>query len=188
YAAGFFAAGAGAVIADAYLAPKYYVTSVLKGQKSISAIWRTAPNRNDNFLAFNSIRTKGAIAEMDPDQASSGFHRSMVIRGALTSDQVIGGSVGRPVDVTPAPEPSLVGLCVTVVPPALSPQPPAGAPTTLVLPLAKEAVGLLPSKLMIGTRWDRLDHPSGDETDAAGKPPTPPGGQAAARRPGGPGL
>ena len=31
YAAGFFRAGAGAVIADAYLAPTYYVKSVLSG-------------------------------------------------------------------------------------------------------------------------------------------------------------
>jgi hypothetical protein len=183
YAAGFFAAGAGAVIADAYLAPKYYVTSVLKGQKSISAIWRTAPNRNDNFLAFNSIRTKGAIAEMDPDQASSGFHRSMVIRSGLTSDQVIGGSVGRPVDVTPAPEPSLVGLGVTFGTPDLSNPPTAGASTMLVLPVAKEAVGLLPSKLMIGTRWDRLDHPSGDQTDAAGNPTAAQGGSSSAGTP-----
>ncbi|HLO34694.1 MAG TPA: hypothetical protein VK194_01365, partial [Candidatus Deferrimicrobium sp.] len=35
YAAGFFRAGAGAVIADAYLAPEYYVRSVLRGTRSI---------------------------------------------------------------------------------------------------------------------------------------------------------
>ncbi len=183
YAAGFLAAGAGAVIADAYLSPRYYVTSILKGQKSVSAIWRTAPNVNDNFLAFNSVRTRGAIAEMDPDQVSSGFHRSMVIRQGLTSDQVIGGAVGGPVNVTPAPEPSLVGLGVTFGTPSLSKPPTAGATTTFVLPVAKEAAGLLPSNLMIGTRWDRLDHPAVDQTDAVGNPTAPQGGASSAGTP-----
>src|SRR5262249_47537653 len=99
YAAGFLKAGAGAVIADAYLSPTYYVTSILKGRSSVSRIWRTAPNVNDHFLAFDSVRTKGAIAEMDPDQVSSGFHRSLVIQNGLTSDAVIGGAIGRPADV-----------------------------------------------------------------------------------------
>jgi hypothetical protein len=175
YAAGFFKAGAGAVIADAYLSPKYYVTSILKGRSSVSRIWRTAPNVNDHFLAFNSVRTKGAIAEMDPDQVASGFHRSLVIRKGLTSDAVIGGAIGRPVDVQPQVEPSLVGLGVTFGAPDLTTTPTAGSATRLVLPVAKEAQALLPSKLMIGTRWDRLEgSPDGSATSndaaAAGGP------------------
>src|SRR6476660_4130424 len=72
YAAGFFRAGAGAVIADAYLAPAYYVKSVLRGARSTDSIWKNAPNRNDHFLRFASKRTKGAIAQMDPDNIDSG--------------------------------------------------------------------------------------------------------------------
>jgi hypothetical protein len=159
YAAGFLKAGAGAVIADAYLSPRYYVTSILKGRRGVSGIWRSAPNRNDHFLAFSSRRTRGAIAEMDPDQVSSGFHRSLVIRSGLTSDQVLGGAIHRPADEQPAAEPSLTGLGVTFGAPDLSTPPTAGSATTLVLPVAPDAVGLLPSKLMIGTRWDRLDSP-----------------------------
>jgi hypothetical protein len=178
YAAGFLKAGAGAVIADAYLSPKYYVTSILQGRSSVSTIWRTAPNVNDHFLAFNSIRTPGAIAEMDPDQVSSGFHRSLVIRKGLTSDEVIGGAVGRPPDVQPQPEPSLIGLGVTFGAPDLTTTPVAGTSTNLVLPVAKEAESLLPAKLMIGTRWDRLDGSSDGSGAAAADSPAS-GGAAA---------
>ena len=157
YAAGFFQAGAGAVIADAYLSPQYYVTSVLTGRRSVDAIWRTAPNRNDHFLTFASVRSKGAVAEMDPDLVSSGFHRSIVIRPRLTSAQVIGSAPRGPVVVDPVLEPSLIGLGVTFGTPDLSTPPTAGSTTTLVLPVAREAAGLLPQKVLIGTRWDRLD-------------------------------
>ena len=157
YAAGFFKAGAGAVIADAYLSPQYYVTSVLAGRRSVDAIWRTAPNRNDHFLTFASVRSKGAVAEMDPDLVSSGFHRSIVLRPRLTSAQIIGSAPRGPVVVDPVLEPSLIGLGVTFGTPDLSTPPTAGSASTLVLPVAREAAGLLPEKVLVGTRWDRLD-------------------------------
>jgi hypothetical protein len=157
YAAGFFRAGAGAVIADAYLAPAYYVRSVLRGARSIDSIWKNAPNRNDHFLRFASQRTKGAIAQMDPDDVDSGFHRSIVLRAKLTSAQVIGNAVRGPdLPILPV-EPSLLGLGVTFGAPDLTSPPTAGSQTTLTLPIAKEAAALLPADLLVGTRWDRLD-------------------------------
>src|SRR5437667_28508 len=120
YAAGFFKAGARAVIADAFLSPTYYVTSVLRGHSTVEGIWRAAPNRNDHFLTFASVRTKGAIAAMDPDEADSGFHRSIVARPRLTSAEVLGGAPRRPVEVEPVLEPSLAGLGVTFGEPDLS--------------------------------------------------------------------
>ena len=157
YAAGFFKAGAGAVIADAYLSPQYYVTSVLSGRRSVDAIWRTAPNRNDHFLTFASVRSKGAMAEMDPDLVSSGFHRSIVIRPRLTSAQVTRSAPRGAAVVDPVLEPSLIGLGVTFGTPDLSTPPTAGSASTLMLPVAREAAGLLPEKVLVGTRWDRLD-------------------------------
>jgi hypothetical protein len=157
YAAGFFKAGAGAVIADAYLSPSYYVTSVLKGRSTVESIWRRAPNRNNHFLTFASVRSTGAIAAMDPDQVDSGFHRSLVVRPGLTSLRVLGGAARRPADVEPALEPSLIDLGVTFGEPDLTTPPTAGSTTRFELPMAPEAIALLPSKLMIGTRWDRLD-------------------------------
>ncbi len=157
YAAGFFRAGAGAVIADAYLAPSYYVTSVLKGTRSIDSIWKNAPSRNDHFLRFQSQRTKGAIAQMDPDQVDSGFHRSIVLKAKLTSGQVLGNAVRGPGQPEVVLEPTLTGLGVTFGAPDLSSPPTAGTKTSLTLPVAADAAALLPNKLMIGTRWDRLD-------------------------------
>ena len=157
YAAGFFRAGAGAVIADAYLAPTYYVKAVLRGRSSVDAIWRSAPNRNDHFLRFDSVRTTGAIAEMDPDQVDSGFHRSIVVKPSLASSQVLRDAVGRTGDIPPIVEPSLAGLGITFGAPDLTSPPTAGTRTTLVLPLPKEAAAVLPSDLMVGTRWDALE-------------------------------
>ncbi|HUQ78595.1 MAG TPA: hypothetical protein VM427_06970 [Patescibacteria group bacterium] len=157
YAAGFFRAGAGAVIADAYLAPSYYVTSVLKGARSIDSIWRNAPSRNDHFLRFPSERTRGAIAQMDPDRVDSGFHRSIVLKAKLTSGQVLGNAVRGPGQPEIVLEPTLAGLGVTFGAPDLSTPPTAGSKTSLTLPVAADAAALLPDRLMIGTRWDRLD-------------------------------
>jgi hypothetical protein len=178
YAAGFFRAGAGAVIADAYLAPAYYVRAVLRGRNSLEGIWRSAPNRNDHFLKFASHRTKGAVAMMDPDQVDSGFHRSIVLKPTLTASRVIGGAIGTSVDALPVVEPSLAGLGVTFGAPTLSTPPTAGSRTTFDLPVAKDAVGLLPAKLMIATRWDPLDTAS--PAVPAAPAPTPDGGTGSA--------
>jgi hypothetical protein len=173
YAAGFFRAGAGAVIADAYLSPTYYVTSVLRGRSMIDSIWRSAPNRNDNFLRFDSQRTKGAIAEMDPDQASSGFHRSIVLRPSLASAEVLNSAVWRPSRVKPIVEPTLTGLGLTFGTPDLTSPPTTGTKATLVLPVARDVLATLPKDLMIGTRWDSLE-PSTPTTPTLPTSPTSP--------------
>ena len=173
YAAGFFKAGAGAVIADAYLSPTYYVTSVLRGRSKIDTIWRSAPNQNDHFLSFSSQRTKGAVAEMDPDQATSGFHRSIVLRPSLASTQVLRGAIGGSGGVTPVVEQTLTGLGITFGAPDLSSPPIVGTKTTLVLPLAKDALAALPNRLMVGTRWDSLEASPATGTAGTGTAPTP---------------
>ena len=173
YAAGFFRAGAGAVIADAYLSPTYYVQAVLRGRAGVDAIWRSAPNQNDHFLRFDSQRTKGAIAEMDPDQVDSGFHRSIVVKPSLASAQVLRGAVGRSGDVTPVVEPSLTGLGVTFGTPDLTSPPTVGAMTTLILPLPKEAVAVLPANLMVATQWDLLEASPATGIDAGAGTPAP---------------
>jgi hypothetical protein len=176
YAAGFFKAGAGAVIADAYLPPTYYVRSVLKGRGTVEALWRSAPNRNDHFLRFASRRTPGAIAMMDPDQVDSGFHRSIVLKPKLTAGRVLGGAVAGPDEALPIFEPTLAGLGVTFGTPDLTSPPTAGSQTSLALPVAKDAAGLLPQKLMVATRWDLLESGAGGGSPAtagAGATPTP---------------
>ncbi len=172
YAAGFFRAGAGAVIADAFLPPSYYVANVLRGTRSIDSIWKNAPSRNDHFLRFPSQRTKGAIAQMDPEQVDSGFYRSIVLKAKLTSSQVVGSAVRPPGQPEIALEPTLAGLGVTFGAPDLTTPPTVGTKTSLTLPVAADAAGLLPDKLMIATRWDRLD--GGVVAPVAPATPVPP--------------
>lgn len=180
YAAGFFRAGAGAVIADAYLAPAYYLKAVLRGTRSIDSIWKNAPNRNDHFLRFPSKRTKSAIAQMDPDNVDSGFHRSIVLKAKLTSRDVIGNAVRGPqVPVVPV-EPTLADLGLTFGAPDLTTPPTVGATTTLTLPVASDAAALLPAKLMVGTRWDRLDAGAPASPGAGAPTPVPARGTAGA--------
>jgi hypothetical protein len=170
YAAGFFQAGAGAVIADAYLSPTYYVTSVLRGRSMVDTIWRSAPNRNDHFLRFASQRTKGAIAEMDPDNVTSGFHRSIVVRPSLASAQVLNSAVWRPTRVKSIVEPTLTGLGLTFGAPDLTSPPTTGSKTSLVLPVGRDVLATLPKRLMIGTRWDSLEPSSPTPRVAATAP------------------
>ena len=184
YAAGFFRAGAGAVIADAYLAPTYYVVNVLRGARSIDTIWKNAPNRNDHFLRFASVRTKGAIAQMDPDQVDSGFHRSIVLKAKLTSRQVVGNAVSPPGQPQIVLEPTLTGLGVTFGAPDLSSPPTAGSKTTLTLPVAADAAALLPDTLMVGTRWDRLDGGATQPAAPTGPVTSPPTATPAGDDPG----
>ena len=196
YAAGFMKAGAGAVIADAYLSPEYYVTAVLRGRRTIDSIWQAAPNRNDHFLTFASTRTRGAVAWMDPEEVNSGFIRSLVARPKLTSGQVLGSARGDTDPVEPVVEPSLAQLGVTFQDPDLTSTPIAATVTSLELPLTAAAAAVLPRKLLVSTQWDRLDVPLTDPTPppqpagpggagpVSSAPPIAPGGAGNATPPG----
>ena len=94
FAAGFIAAGASAVIAEARDAPAGYVRSILDGSRSIDAIWRSAPGANDHVFGFESRRSPGYVAQMDPAHVSSGFERSIVLRAGLASADVLAGARG----------------------------------------------------------------------------------------------
>src|SRR4029453_6892049 len=89
YAAGFIKAGAAAVIAQAYASPNNMVRAVLGGGRSIEAAWRGAPSRNGNAFAFESKRSPGYIAQMDPERGTSGFARSIVLKAGLASSDVL---------------------------------------------------------------------------------------------------
>ena len=73
FAAGFLAAGAAAVAADAYASPVPYLRTLLGQRKSARTAWDRAPTANGNVRAFASERTRGAIALMDPEKPTSGF-------------------------------------------------------------------------------------------------------------------
>jgi hypothetical protein len=60
--AGWFDAGAEAVLAEAYGDPAHYVKRILAGSAKIESIWRRAPTAHDHVLAFPSVWLGGKLA------------------------------------------------------------------------------------------------------------------------------
>ena len=163
YAAGFIAAGAAAVSADAYSSPAYMVRSVLQGRRSINSIWRNAPSRNGHTFAFKSTRSPGYIAQMDPDNSRSGFHRSIVLRKGLASKDVLAhgrgqaGSATAQSEETQAVEPTLVDQGIKIKAPKVRGMTTAGAERLLRVPLEAKDRDKLPETLKASVRWDPID-------------------------------
>lgn len=163
FAAGFIRAGAKAVIAEAYASPSHFVRSILDGDRAIDTIWRTAPTAYRNVSAFKSTRSPGYVAQMDTETASSGFHRSIVLKAGLAARDVLSGGQGRA--VAPAPDgtdpgpvtPSLVDLGVTLSAPDIRGVTTAGTKATLLLPYTIEDRKKLPDKLLISVRWSPVE-------------------------------
>ena len=183
YAAGFIRAGADAVIADSYLRPAYYVSSILAGKGTIDRIWRTAPSFNGNLLQFASVRSKGYVAQMDTDTPTQGFHRSIVLRAGLAAANVL-ASATRITNGFQSPlEPTIAGLGLSFDQADLAAPPTAGSTTKLTFRVTATDPSSLPSGLMVGVRWDPI------QTDdpiaaAAGPALTNPSSAAAAAKPG----
>ena len=94
YAAGFIRAGASAVIAEAWSSPSYFVRAILGSGRSIQTAWLKSPSANGNRIAFPSQRSPGYVAQMDPENASSGFERSIVMKSGLAPKDVLAGAAG----------------------------------------------------------------------------------------------
>ena len=87
FAAGFIRAGAAAVMADAYASPTAYLASILGGGRSIDPSG-AAPPRPTATPSRSKPAEPGYIAQMDPEQPTSGFTRSIVMRAGLTPANV----------------------------------------------------------------------------------------------------
>ncbi len=172
YAAGWLAAGAGAVVADTFGAPGPYLKALFGTDQTIDRIWRDAPTFHDHVLSFPSARTTGYDATMDPTRVTSGFNRSLVTRPGLTAADMragagrvatipvrpvgpLGSTVGSTVD-------SLASLGVAFRAPTLAPASTglrglvAGSRATLSLPIKMPIGVTLPSNLQLGVRWDPI--------------------------------
>jgi len=162
FAAGFIRAGAAAVIADAYASPTAYLADVLGGGRSIDSVWRRAPDANGHAFAFESARSPGFVAQMDPETvtpAASGFTRSIVLRAGLTPADVRAGARGSgagPAGGVP-PVPSLVATGLRFAAPSLTARPAAGETVGLTLPFKLTAGASLPSGLEASLRWEPVE-------------------------------
>lgn len=174
FAAGWLAAGARAVVADAFSPPAYYVDALLGGQATVEDMWRSAPTFNGNTLAFKSARTSGFTLRLDPDRETSGFHRSLVSRGRLAAGEVrasappgpavaqpaaplIPGAASEPIlEPPPPPPPTLTQQGFAFGAPALDRPPTSGKNAWLKVPVERPDGRALPTGLLTAVRWDPL--------------------------------
>ena len=90
YTAAFIKAGARAVIADGHSHSPYYIRSLFTTHQTIDQLWRNAPNFNNHRFTFGSARNPGYTIAMDPDNATSGYYRSLGGKLTLRTDDVTG--------------------------------------------------------------------------------------------------
>ncbi len=162
YAAGFIAAGASAVIAEAYAAPTHLIRSILGTRRSIESSWRRAPSGNGNLTSFESVRSPGFVALMDARAATSGFERSMVARSGLASADVVRGARGSSTATPGRGEPSLPSLTatgLTIGDPMLRGSSVAGTASRLRIGYDVIDGASLPDELTASVRWTPLEAP-----------------------------
>jgi hypothetical protein len=176
FAAGFVAAGAAAVVAEAWSNPNYMVRTVLGGRGRIESAWRSAPTANGHRIAFESKRSNGYVAEMDPDRASSGFHRSIVLKRGLASTDVLRSARGSDRITTGAVDPAVLIPSLTTV--GLALQTPvlrsnaAGNTLWYRIPYTVADPDKLPENIEASVRWDPLDPVAPDPNASTPTDPT----------------
>jgi len=180
YAAGFIAAGASAVIAEAWSSPSYFVKAILGGGRSIQGAWQSSPSANGNRLAFDSTRSPGYIAQMDPETATSGFTRSIVMKAGLAPKDVLAGASGSTSTATrpvAPPDASLLGIGLRLGPPDIRQLPSAGTAGRVDVPFTIKDRKSLPKGLQASARWDPIDLaivPADPATQLSGTDPAGP--------------
>jgi len=179
FAAGFVAAGASAVVAEAYASPNHMIRSVLGGRGSIEKAWRNAPSSNGHAFGFESARSPGYVAEMDPERTTSGFTRSIVLKAGLASSDVLRhgrGRSGGTARIDPAVVvPSLAARGVTIASPSISGATAAGGRIYYRLPFTMADRKKFPSVVQASARWDPLDPATAAPTpDPSGGTDIPP--------------
>jgi len=173
FAAGFIAAGASAVVAEAYASPNHMVRSILGGSRSIESAWRNAPSANGNVLGFESERSPGYVAEMDPAHADSGFERSIVLKEGLASADVLRGARGSRATATPGvlpAIPSLVESGIKLTSPRFGGAVRASETVRFRLSYKIKDRDDLPDRLLASVRWDPLDGTSTTAPTATATP------------------
>ena len=88
YAAGFMKDNAEAVLADGHMGPASNLRAMFTTGQSILDMWRSAPNYHNHESSFASTRSPGYANYSDPDNATSGFYRSLVVKPGLTTTAI----------------------------------------------------------------------------------------------------
>jgi hypothetical protein len=164
YAAGFIQAGASAVIAEAWSSPSYFVKTILSSNRSIQSAWSNAPSANRHRLAFKSERSKGYVAQMDTETATSGFTRSVVMKTGLASRDVLAGAAGSAssaagtgIEAFIPLEPTLIGTKLKLGTPDIKRLPSAGTKGHVDVAFKIKDRKALPTGVQASVRWDPID-------------------------------
>ena len=142
YGAGWLQTGARAVVADAHFGAAYYVNALFTTSQTIDAVWRGAPGARGNYLAFPSVRTPGALGQLDPETPTSGFYRSLIGDPTLSTAAITGGAgvAGALFGTAPSGDPAVPGTGPALADPALAdpalgPAAPPAVPLDTIPPL-----------------------------------------------------
>jgi flagellar hook assembly protein FlgD len=88
YGAGFFAAGARAVLADVSHPHTGYITALFRTTQSINRLFHVYPTYHGHDIPFVSVRTPGFRAILDPTTSRGPWFRSIIQDPTLTTTQV----------------------------------------------------------------------------------------------------
>jgi hypothetical protein len=157
------------------------VRTVLGGNRSIESAWRNAPSANRHTFGFESTRSPGYVAQMDPERSESGFTRSIVLKAGLASVDVRRGARGTNAVVTDPLVtlpviPSLVSAGVTLSMPTTNGAATVAGRIRYKIPFAVEDRANLPESVQASVRWDPIDVVAPDpaaETAPGTTPETP---------------
>ena len=139
------------------------VQTVLAGRSRIETAWRKAPTANGNSFGFESVRSSGYVAEMDPENGDSGFRaRSSSSAGSPPTDVLRNarGNASRQRRATHRPGGS---SCRALPGPGWRsrrralPRNAAGRPLWYRIPYTIADRDQLPDDLQASVRWDPLD-------------------------------
>ncbi|HUG49050.1 MAG TPA: hypothetical protein VMP67_11640 [Candidatus Limnocylindria bacterium] len=167
YAAGWLAAGADAVVAEAYLGPAYYVRSLFETRRSVERIWRSSPTFKGNVEAWPSNRTADATALIDPYVVAKRYGRSLVLRGDPSGPATAGEAPSDgvlPPEALPPPPP-LAGAALAA--PVLSGPIVEGTTVELSLPIELPDGAKVPEGLLVEASWWPLEVPAAEEDESA---------------------
>lgn len=179
FAAGFIKAGAAAVVAEAHASPNHMLRAVLDGRSRIETAWRRAPSANGNVFAFESGRSSGYVAQMDPERDASGFTRSIVLKRGLASTDVLRNAQGRvggarSMEPAAALVPTIANATLAIKTPLLR-STIAGGNIWYRIPYTIKDRDRLPEDIQASVRWDPLDPVAPDPAASdSGEPDAPP--------------
>jgi hypothetical protein len=155
FASGFLRAGARAVLADSWnAAPIGMIRALFTTHESIGTAWHGLSSAQGHDISWTPLRNPAYTAIMDPDTATTGFHRSIVGNLTMQTDEVLAGATVPPTNLDPA-----------------TLQAPGAAATTAAIPLYTDATLATPSGTLL-TTGARL------RVAQVAAPVTPPGGSA----------